>query len=256
MHPQSPRYSFIVPVRDRLDFLPLCLERIAAQTETDYEIIVAAHGGYCAPPCLPETVRVVWWETEAPWNQAVAVNIGIANAVGQRLVIVNADIIMSSTLLSTVDLLLTQNAHQHIYWRRFDLTKKGLQYARDENVDWNNLFVCDCSEQWQENGWGKWHALTAYGDFLAVARDPVLVLGGFDEQMPGWGGYDIDMARRLTDIGCHEYWGASWGLVHQYHVPQATQRQSGDHNARRYRWDLRTVRNGGASHFDKYRIEQ
>lgn len=252
----DPRYSFIIPVRDRLNFLPLCLERIAAQTETDYEVIVVAHGGYCAPPCLPETVRVVWWETDAPWNQAAAVNIGIANAVGRYLVVVNADVIMSSTLLSTVDLLLRQNAHQHIYWRRFDLTGARLKHARTKSVDWDKFFASACYKRWLEIGWAKWHALTAYGDFLAVARDPVLVLGGFDEQMPGWGGYDIDMARRLTDIGCHEYWGVSLDLVHQYHAPQANQHKSGAHNMRRYHWDLRTVRNGGASHFDKYRREQ
>jgi len=254
----SPRYSFVIPVRDRLDFLPICIEHIVAQavSDFDFEVVVAVHGP-TPPPAVPEPARAVWWETEAPWNQAAAVNLGIANALGQRLVIVNADIIMSRMLLGTVELLLNQNTHQHIYWRRFDMTAEGLQHTqRLRGVDWDHVFLRNHTQLWVKRGWGKWHALTAYGDFLAVPRGPLLVLVRFDERMPGWGSYDVDMARRLTSIGCHEYWGVSFDLVHQYHEPQRDQRETGRRNALLCKWDLRTIKNGGASHFDKYREAQ
>ncbi len=38
---QSPRFSVVVPTRDRPDFLDFCLESLAAQTFSDFEVVVA-----------------------------------------------------------------------------------------------------------------------------------------------------------------------------------------------------------------------
>ena len=79
-------------------------------------------------------------------------------------------------------------------------------------------------------------------------------IGGFDERMTGWGRMDIDMMERLKCLGCQEFWGRQFKLIHQFHVPQGT--QSAKRNTEIHLRELamgNIVRNGGIQNFEKYR---
>jgi len=156
------------------------------------------------------------------WNHPRAMNMGIANARGKYVFILNCDILMSPDLLEIVDGLIEEYDGRHIYWQRFDLTPLGLRFL--EGLEWaqvREMFETDqVPHQFISHGMGKWHSFTAFGDMAVFQRRWLLNVGGFDERLAQWGFYDGDMCRRLKHLGYAEYWGTSFKIVHMFHLAQ------------------------------------
>ena len=251
------KYSFITTVRDRQERLDRCLHSILWQQFKDYEVVVVDYGSEL-PVQVPQGITLIRWEADT-WNESIAKNIGIANADGERLFLVNCDNVIASGLLGIIDSLLEKDSKQHVYWQRFDLSPRGLPII--QGLGWEqieNCFKIDISSEWIQQGLGEWHPLSAYGDLIAVEKEPVMALGGFDERMTGWGYYDIDLKIRLDALGYHTHWGKGFKLIHHYHKTLHDGQSCGENEAIGSK-DTKAgkiVRNGGASNFSQYRMDK
>lgn len=193
-----------------------CLWGLGWQTFTDYELLFVDWDAE-EPPALtgwPNARVLRWPERGKPWNHSVCRNFAVAHAQADRLVFVNCDCLMHPGLLAEADRLLDENPRRQVYWQRFDLTEAGLaQLGRLDDAQ--KLF--DEADQWVAQGWGEFHPLGTYGDFLAVDRAAFESLGGYDERMEGWGVYDHNLACRLDRHGYPVSWHQGLRLVHLWH---------------------------------------
>jgi len=244
-------YSFVIPVKNRQTLLTHCLDSVHQQSHRAFEVIVVDYGS-AEPISVPESVRLIRLEGLG-WNGSVALNAGIANASGKYVVVLDCDGILASNLLAAVATQISADDRRQIYWRRFDLTETGAHAVETEGPQ--SLF----DRGWQAlvaEGLGRWHGFTSHGSFLAVRRDAIINLGGYDERMTGWGAYDDDLAKRLTAEGFPVWWGESLQLFHLPHESQLHQRESYARN-RKISDDAlskgQLIRNGGPTNFDKYR---
>jgi len=254
------KYSVIV-CNQRGKFLHWALKGIQWQTLGDFETIVVDYGmdppfGTMTAPLAkgPQPLRILRWE-DSEWNHPRARNIGIANARGERIVIVNSDCLMAPTLLEEAGWLLDQDPHRQIYWQRFDLSEEGLQALR--SFDRPRELFGD-GDNWHGRGWGDFHSLSTYGDFLMVERDVVMEYGGFDERASGWGVYDHDLACRLDRHGYPSFWAEGLRLVHLWHPQRPGLDASWRRNIDALSPDFlaeRDVRNQGRATFERYVVE-
>ncbi|MCG6659878.1 glycosyltransferase [Halomonas campisalis] len=164
-----PRVSFITTCKHRLHHLqqtlPLLIEAGAD------EIIVVDYG------CPQQTrawvaehypqVKVVHVDDDPGFNLARARNLGAAQATGDWLVMIDADICIQPGWLAW------QREHltPHCFYRAAPVAGK-----RDKET-WG---TCICPRRWFER------------------------LGGYDEAFQGWGGEDDDLYRRLVSAGLSE----------------------------------------------------
>lgn len=249
------KYSFITTVRNRQERLDGCLHSILWQQFRDYEVIVVDYGSE-SPVQVPQGVKLIRWEADI-WNESIAKNIGIANASGEQLFLLNCDSIIAPDLLGIIDSLLGKDSRQHIYWRRFDLSPEGLSVI--QALEWKQIEDCfetSISSKWIQQGWGEWHPLSAYGDLLVVRKVPVMQLGGFDERMLGWGYLDVDLRSRLSAFGYQVHWETEFKLIHCYHKTlhdgQSCRKNEAIGNKDTKAGKI--VRNGGIDNFLQYNV--
>ncbi len=259
----TPRYSVIITVKNRQRLLNCCLRSVLWQDFRDFEIVLVDYGSNprIRTPDDPR-IRLVRWEpADDTWNGCIALNVGLANASAERILLLNCDCLMAPDLLSTVDALVSADREpRQIYWRRFDLSRGGLALTKcmlgvSGPFDSRSCFRPGFETLATRCGLAKWHPLSSYGDFLTVPRRPLIQLGGFDERMTGWGQMDLDMMERLKVLGYAVHWGMELKLIHQYHRPQSDQRETVIRNialSRKAAADGELVRNGGPSHFETY----
>lgn len=248
------KYSFITTVRNRQERLDRCLHSILWQQFSDYEVIVVDYGS-TQPVQVPQGVKLIRWETDT-WNESIAKNIGIANADGERLFLLNCDSIIAPGLLGIIDGLLEKDNKQHIYWQRFDLSQKGLPVI--QALGWEQIEDCfktDISSEWMQQGWGEWHPLSSYGELTVMEKAPVIMLGGYDERMTGWGYMDTDLKLRLDAIDYRPHWEKGFKLIHHYHETLHDGHSSGENKAIGSK-DENIIRNGGAENFLRYREQE
>lgn len=248
------KYSFITTVRNRQERLDRCLHSILWQQFKDYEVVVVDYGSEL-PVQVPQGVKLIRWEADT-WNESIAKNIGIANADGERLFLLNCDSIIAPDLLGIINALLEKDSKQHIYWQRFDLSRKGLPIV--QVLEWGQIegyFKTVASLKWIQLKWGDWHPLSAYGELTVVEREPVVMLGGYDERMTGWGYMDMDLKLRLDAVGYHTHWGTGFKLVHHYHKTLHDGHSCGRNKAIGSK-DGNIIRNDGAENFLKYREQE
>lgn len=259
----TPQYSVIITVRDRQQLLDRCLRSVHWQSFRDYEVVLVDYGSNPAVRAPDDSrIRIVRMEPpDDTWNGCVALNAGIANARASQVVLLNCDCLMAPDLLGTVDRMLSAaDAPRQIYWRRFDLSRGGSAAIRGMfrlggPANPRNCFRPSFVKFATQMCLGRWHPLTSYGDFLAVRKQPLIDLGGFDERMTGWGQMDLDMMERLKALGYAVHWGMELELIHQFHPPQANQNETVIRNIALSRDAIvegQLVRNGGAAHLEKY----
>lgn len=241
------KYSFVVSVKNRP--VQRCIDSLKwQQTDTNYEIILVDYGSNNPLPPRPK-VRTVRFARNRNWNHPRANNIGIAKATGMYVICVNSDIIVFPQMLNVLDMLFEVNKQYQIYWQRFDLNQYGTNLI-GRSITRQNWDVIERYIHAAPRDLGEHHPLTAYGDFMAVNREALLVSGGYDERMPAWGYYDIDLAQRLERMGYPIYWGLGAKLLHQYHEPPSKERAR--RNIMIGKYDHRISRNS-LEMFDVYR---
>lgn len=93
----NPLVSIIIPNKDNIDSLELCLKSIAKSTYKNYEVIVVENNSTEAKTFeyykkLPEDIQVVTWESNGVFNYSAINNYGAKFAKGEYLLLLNNDI--------------------------------------------------------------------------------------------------------------------------------------------------------------------
>lgn len=93
----NPLVSIIIPNKDNIDSLDLCLKSIAKSTYKNYEVIVVENNSteeetFAYYKNLSEDIQVVTWESDGVFNYSAINNYGASFAKGEYLVLLNNDI--------------------------------------------------------------------------------------------------------------------------------------------------------------------
>lgn len=93
----NPLVSIIIPNKDNVDSLDLCLQSIEKSTYKNYEVIVVENNSteketFDYYEKLPESIKVVTWESKGVFNYSAINNCGASYAKGEFLVLLNNDI--------------------------------------------------------------------------------------------------------------------------------------------------------------------
>ena len=205
-----PRFSVIVPTRDRNDLLALCLARLAPGAQTiaaeQYEVIVTDDSvREAALTLVSSTFPWARWVAGPRRGPAANRNSGAAAASGALVVFIDDDCLPESDLLSGYASAL--RADIAVYEGKItcrDGVTSPMQTA-PENLTGGTLWSCN----------------------FAMQREAFARLGGFDARFPMAHMEDVDMRDRILAAG----------LAVEF-IPGA----SVDHPPRRLPWGARLAR--------------
>jgi glycosyltransferase involved in cell wall biosynthesis len=266
------KISVIVTTYNRPEALTLVLQALAAQEypcfpqpkqsqlftkhhqQSPFEVIIADDGSSCATtrlirdiqPYLPYPLRHVWQENQG-FRAAKIRNRAIAAAQGNYLIFLDGDCIPLTDFISKHSqlaesdcfvtgnrILLSKNLteqviHQQLpvwYWHSLQWL---LPYFRHDINRLSPLIRLPdsflrkyCAQTWQG-------AKTCN---LAVWREAILKVNGFNEEFQGWGYEDADLVVRLLSQGVRRKEGRfAVPVFHLWHPP--TDRSQEQHNRQR-----------------------
>jgi len=196
-----PLISVIVATYNRPDQLARCLEALLAQTFDDFEVIVVDDGSdppvqSSLPSALASSPRVRVLRTPANGGPARARNIGVANAQGEFIAVVDDDVVAEPRLLAS-----------------------HLAYANDSLDRVVQIGPLAAPADWRPTPWNLWEAETLDVEYRRMIRGvyhptwkqfftgnaflrkaDFLLAGGFNEHFTR--AEDIELGYRLEKAGC------------------------------------------------------
>jgi hypothetical protein len=218
----NPALSVVLPVggADRLDLFRAVVQAFLAQSLRRIEIVVVEHA---ATPVYeahcPPGARYIHLPRGASqqFNKSRALNAGVAAARAGFLLLHDADTVPPERLCENVVARLTE--------------------GYDGLIPIRLLFRLDreASAAFQQSRGSRLPAavsevmLNSPGGSQAVSREAFEGVGGYDERYEGWGGEDEEFLERLMTR--RFFRGGFAPMIHLWH-PEATQKASGDRNAR------------------------
>ncbi len=230
--------SVVIPYSDRLENLSLCLRGLAEQTfaRDRFEVVIGSLDGSPELARLAAANRpdlnIVTVTAPGPWNASRARNLGLRQARGEIVVLIDADIIVPTDHLekvwkeqagATSDRIILSNVKGYDEWEEA-AARHGQSFAhyRDswlDGVDEDRLaddvrWAMDFNLPWALC-WGGLLSLPA-----RVLRENDLM---FQEAYYGWGVEDIEWGFRALRSGLGiERSSATWG-VHMPHARDANE---------------------------------
>ncbi len=195
-HDNKPRFSFIVPVYNRIDEVHDLLESLLGQTDRDFEVVIVEDGS--TMPCREECdkarsrgldVRYFFKENE---GRSIARNVGMDNARGDYFIFVDSDCVIPPEYVATVKAALDRRpldcfggpdaAHES-----FSDTQKAINVAMTS-------FLTTGGIRGGKHSLEKFTPRTFNMGFSRKVYDNV---GGFREMFSE----DIDMSKRIEAAG-------------------------------------------------------
>jgi glycosyltransferase involved in cell wall biosynthesis len=236
--PISPSISILLATYNWPQALELVLESMNAQTDKDFEVLIADDGS------RPDTVQLITafsktanfpiqhlWQEDLGFRKTAILNQAIKHALGCYLVFLDGDCItqpdfvarhralaQSGYLVTGSRILLGQRltndliAPESILKNRFF---RSLEHSKF-------LLIVDrllgqlnkCAPLWIKVPDNRWRVYPGFvwkrikGCNMACWRDDAVRIGGFDESMVGWGHEDADFVFRLQQSGLKRKSGA------------------------------------------------
>ena len=220
---QAPSISVVITTYNRPDALTAVVEALFAQSDKNFEIIIADDGSTAnTKDCIsslktrsPVRLEHVWQPDEG-FRAAMARNRGILAARGQYILFLDGDCIAQRDfvaqhrklaapgyLVSGSRVLLSQAMTQRVLAEQIDLPdasaprKLGFRLGGHFNkllqvlVRWPDL--------WRERSGFSWRRIKSCN--LGVWRCDLDMVNGFDESFSGWGHEDSDLVVRLFNAG-------------------------------------------------------
>jgi GT2 family glycosyltransferase len=180
----SPRFSVIVPTRDRNDLLALCLARLAPGAQTipieQYEVIVTDDSvNEAARSLVSSTYPWARWVAGPRKGPAANRNNGASSAKGELVVFIDDDCLPEHDVLAGYTAALRPDVA--VYEGKItcrDGITSPMQTA-PENPTGGTLWSCN----------------------FAMRRDAFSRVGGFDARFPLAHMEDVDMRDRILDAG-------------------------------------------------------
>lgn len=190
--PPQGTYSVIIPAYNAASTLPECLESIYGQSclERLVEVIVVddASTDDTAEIALAYGCRVI----NSPVRQgpASARNRGAAEACSERLLFVDADIVLPEDALAGFD---------ECFRARPDVST--FVAARSPQTRYKNI-ASRYKNYWTAYNWSmQRHAQALNGSAFAISRTEFILSGGFDEQIQDAFYEDDELGHRIADRG-------------------------------------------------------
>jgi len=191
------KFSFVIPYRNReTDRVARCLASLQAQSFSDFEIVFIDYGSDAPINAQIGTlcnqfdkVRYLYYDTRGWfWSRSHAVNLGIVNAKGDTVVVVDIDLIYSPVFLARLDQLNNQSgaAKEFYHYQCYYLPESFRAY---DQLDFVHSRPYETS------------TFQGSGGLVAVPRQAFAEAGFFDEYFRVWGVEDMDMTERLQQAG-------------------------------------------------------
>ena len=181
-------FSLVVPFHRDLMALSQCLDALSPLAP-GCELIVVADGAVedCRPLASAHGARVV--HIDGPSGPAAARNAGAAVALGDVLVFIDADVVVSRASLAHVQRLFAERPETTAVFGAYD-DEPGHPGFMSQYKNLSHSYIHHSSDE---------KARTFWTGFGAVRRHAFDVVGGFDERMRAV--EDIDFGYRLTEAG-------------------------------------------------------
>ena len=236
------RISVIVTTYNRPDALGLVLDSLLNQNDPNYEIIVADDGSgeptrqVVAQRQARASVRLEHvWQPDQGFRAAAARNLGVLATSGQYVIFLDGDCVVRTGFvawhrcLAETGYFVTGSRVLLDASYTQKLTVRG-QYQVLQNGslwDWLKLRLTGHSNKllpligipgqwWRHYKKPNWRRIKSCN--LAVWRDDLFKVNGFDEQFIGWGHEDADLAIRLGNVGVKRKSGAfATEIFHLWH---------------------------------------
>lgn len=229
----DPLVSIVIPSKDHVDVLRTCLESIyKLTTYPHFEIVVVDNGSveertlryYEQVASEHEGLfRVV--RHEMPFNFSKMINIGVASASGEYLLLLNNDteLITPNWLEQLVGICARPDvgaAGVRLFFRDNTIQHAGAYFAEEiaghygvflPRGTWGNYNLCDCPQD----------VSVVTGACMMTTRECFERVGGFDEElMVEWN--DVDYCLKLRDAGLLVYYTPFVELYHYESLSRGT----------------------------------
>ena len=184
------RFSFIVPFHRGLAGLSRCLAALDP-LPPESELIIAADGAVddCRQLASLHHARVI--SIKGPSGPAVARNVAAAEAVGDVLVFIDADVVVSRMGLTRMRRIFAKYPGTAAVFGSYDERPAEAGFiSQYRNLSHSFIHHSSAIE-----------AQTFWAGFGAVRRDAFQAIGGFDERFQRPSVEDIDFGYRLAEAG-------------------------------------------------------
>jgi GT2 family glycosyltransferase len=184
------RFSFIVPFHRGLASLAQCLAALDP-VPPQSELIIVADGAVddCRQVALLHRARVI--AIDGPSGPAVARNVAAAAAVGDVLIFIDADVVVSSMGLTRMMRTFVEHPEIAAAFGSYDERPADPGFmSQYRNLSHSFVHHSSAAE-----------ARTFWAGFGAVRRDAFHAIGGFDERFARPSVEDIDFGYRLAEEG-------------------------------------------------------
>jgi GT2 family glycosyltransferase len=189
----ATRFSLIVPFHRGLPALARCLAALDPWPPHG-ELIIAVDSGAddCRPLAAAHRARIVSVHRQGkPSGPAVARNLAAAAAIGDVLVFIDADVVVSRSGLTRMAELFRDQPQMAAVFGSYD-EAPGDPGFMSQYRNLSHAFIHRSSAT---------EARTFWAGFGAVRRDAFQRVGGFDERFARPSVEDIDLGYRLTEAG-------------------------------------------------------
>lgn len=207
----QPKYSIVIPFRDRDDTLPLVIDAMnRIETSHAFEIVLVNDGSREPVPAkfikqLNELNRA-WTLASLPpskyFRAGFARNVGALNAQGEVLVFIDSDILLPADFFQDLDQQLQEGeviqAKRWQIWRnkRPQMGQSFKGALEEPNLFWNEFQNSPVPWMQSEQPW-RWASTFC----LAVERSKFFELGGFRLWYSTYGFEDTDFGLRAHRAG-------------------------------------------------------
>lgn len=220
---QAPPISVVITTYNRPDALSAVVEACFAQSDRNFEIIIADDGSTAnTKDCVralkarsPVPMEHVWQPDEG-FRAAMARNRGILAARGQYIIFLDGDCIPQRDfieqhrklsrpgyLVSGSRVLLSESMTRRVLSEHIDLPAAGALRKLGFRLGghFNKLIqvLVRWPDLWRERKTFSWRRIKSCN--LGVWRSDLDMVNGFDESFLGWGHEDSDLVVRLFNAG-------------------------------------------------------
>jgi len=237
--------------------LQKCLESLASQTDTDFEIIIADDGSGHSTQSLIERIKATHpapilhlWQEDLGFRKTTILNLAIKEVRGNYLIFLDGDCIVQPDFIAC-HRQLAQKGHL-VTGSRVLLSERLSEillawpvwsFAKFKACLLQYRLTGDINKYWpivMKLGDGTWRLYKKFvwrrikGCNMACWSADAKAIGGFDEEMTGWGHEDADFVFRLQQSGIVRKSGAwSTEVFHLFH--RIHDQSNAAENARRVR---------------------